>query len=136
MEFMDSTSGVILPIEDCGALTRLEQSTLVDDHYEINLPWRADSLLLPDNPSVVLWHPQTLHIRLQEEPRLLARYSIVVCDYTEKSYAKLALVADNVRLDGTHCTIQFFGRLNAPFLTAPHGMHRVLQAITCSPNPT
>ena len=90
-EFSESlaSSELAMSGEDRGALSILENSArLVDDHYQMALPWRYKPPCLKNNRCVALHRPYFLEKRFQNDPSLMEKYCKTINEYITRGHAR------------------------------------------------
>ena len=78
-----------MSVEDKRALQTMKSSvTFVNGHYKLGLPWRDESMCLPNNMTSALARLQQLKRKLSRDSSLHQKYTETVNDYIAKGYAK------------------------------------------------
>ena len=93
-DFRDSvvSSSTSPSIEDTKALEKMERSLkMVDGHYQVALPWRADPPYLPNNRSMVERRAVLLRKRLLRDQDLFSKYNTTMNEYIEQGHAERVL---------------------------------------------
>ena len=101
-EFSESlaSSSVAMSGEDRRALAILENSArLIDDHYQIALPWRYKPPSLKNNRSVALRSLHSLERRFQKDPSLMENYCKTIKEYIARGHAR-KVPDDHIDPDG------------------------------------
>ena len=76
-------------MEDKRAVDIWERSvTVVDGHYEMDIPFKPEHSYLPDNQSVAGKRLQSLTKRFLRDPDLHARYKDGIPELLDKGYAE------------------------------------------------
>ena len=90
-EFTDSSeNSATLSREDTFALQRANNCTrLVDDHFEVALPWNSSTQILPNNYVVARKRPDFLQRRLLQDEQFCEQYKAGRCKYIDKGYLEL-----------------------------------------------
>ena len=60
----------------------------VDSHYRISIPWKGDSVYLPDNYSVAVNRLKNLEKRLAKNPEVARSYQETIKQHLEKGYIR------------------------------------------------
>ena len=95
-----ASSKLAMSGEDRRALAILENSArLVDDHYQLSLPWRYRPPSLKNNRCVALRWLHFLEKRFQKDPSLMEKYCKTVNDYIAKGHAR-KIPDDEIDPDG------------------------------------
>ena len=76
-------------------LTTYQRNCIVfkDGRYSAQLPWKRDSLELPDNYNITLKRTESTLRRLQQEPALLQMYGEIIADQEKRDF--IEKVTDN-----------------------------------------
>ena len=69
---------------------------LVDDHYELPLPWKYEGQVIPNNKNLALNRLNHLKRKLMRNSDLKQKYSIQIQTMLDKNYAEL--VHDNFQI--------------------------------------
>ena len=69
---------------------------LVDDHYELPLPWKYEDQIMPNNKNLALKRLNHLKRKLMRNSDLKQKYSIQIQTMLDKNYAEL--VHDNFQI--------------------------------------
>ena len=78
-----------MSVEDKRAMQNMKSSfTFVNGHYKRGLPWRDESMRLPNDMTLALARLQQLKRKLSRDSSLHQKYTETVNDYIAKSYAK------------------------------------------------
>ena len=86
-----------LSIEDRKAIDQMSSSIqLTDDqHYEMRLPWRDDSVHLPNNRRLAVKRLNQLLQRLARDPAAFHRYCNAINEYIDKGFASEITMDEN-----------------------------------------
>ena len=88
---VDSCSGEVsfLSPQDKLVLEKTKKSIqFVDSHYRISIPWKGDSVYLPDNYSVAVNRLKNLEKRLAKNPEVARSYQETIEQHLEKGYIR------------------------------------------------
>jgi len=83
------TSKVAMSVEDQRALRQMESSVnLVNGHYQLGLPWKHNTVNLPNNREFALERLRYLKKRFQRDPHLFKKYKDTINGYVSSGYAR------------------------------------------------
>ena len=83
------TSKVAMSVEDQRALTQMESSVkLVNGHYQLGLPWKHNTVNLPNNREFAMGRLRYLKKRFQRNPDLFEKYKDTIDGYVSSGYAR------------------------------------------------